>query len=246
MMGLNSFKTAKVFFGISAAILIFRVAMFGLSPTTTAPIKIACIAICGLISVLTYFLFRWVDRKAGAFAAKPTTLSQTVNSSTDSINVANTGTMGDVNYTTNTYHAPQNVIASPLKEDRTTASEWEQLADRFKQCSTWARADYQTTNGKTRWTVKEDPLCEVLCKKAGAMLLNSPKSRKAFSPMLPDGEEYINHWLEIVKRKTPSATYGYFFERQDDGSSVNHFHGVVNDIARTSSRLCLECSIHEI
>jgi hypothetical protein len=160
--------------------------------------------------------------------------------------IANTGTMGDVTYN-NTYNSHQSTDSKDdLKRSSPTASEWDALGDRFLKCSKFARVDYQITRGVTRWDVKEDKTLEALCVKAGAMLLKSPKSRSALMPMLPNEEDTLSQWLEIVKRRAVSHNTGYGTEHLDDGSSLLHTFGSISGLADASYRLCMECSAYEI
>jgi hypothetical protein len=161
-----------------------------------------------------------------------------------SYGIANTGTMRDVTY--NTYNSPPSTDSKDPKMSSPTASEWDALGDRFLQCSRFARVDYQITHGVTRWDVKEDKTLEALCKKAGAMLLKSPKSRSALMPMLPNEEDTLSQWLEIVKRRAVSYNTGYGTEHLDDGSSLLHTFGSISGLADASYRLCMECSAYEI
>jgi hypothetical protein len=157
--------------------------------------------------------------------------------------IANTGTIRDLSYTSNTYcptHSGDQKLSTP------TASEWDALGDRFLQCSKFARVDYQITRGVTRWDVKEDKTLEALCKKAGAMLLKSPKSRIALKPMLPNEQDTLSQWLEIVKRKSPSDSPKYWPETLYDGTQLVHVFGSINELSVVSYRLCLECSAYEI
>jgi len=159
--------------------------------------------------------------------------------------ISNTGTMRDVTYN-NIYNSPPNTDSKDPKMSGPTASEWDALGDRFLQCSKFARVDYQITHGVTRWDVKEDRTLEALCKKAGAMLLKSSKSRSALMPMLPNEEDTLSQWLEIVKRRTVCYNTGHGVEYLDDGSSLLHVFGSISGLADASYRLCMECAAYEI
>ncbi len=132
------------------------------------------------------------------------------------------------------------------KQNTISSSEWDALGDRFQQCSKSARVDYQITQGITRWDIKEDRTLEPLCKKAGAMLLQSPKSRLALLPMIPDEKDTLSQWLEIIKQRTVSHNIGHGIEHLDDGSSLVHTLGSIYGLAEASYQLCMECSAYEI
>jgi hypothetical protein len=129
------------------------------------------------------------------------------------------------------------------QENRVSSADWKQLADRFDKVNFGLSAGWQQTQGKTIWTLGDQQL-KSLCLLAGAMLLKSPYCSVNFEVIVTE-TDHVKRWLEFVKSNRTSTNVMHGTETLNDGSTVNHFFGSINDLARKSSSLCLECCAYE-
>ena len=98
------------------------------------------------------------------------------------------------------------------------------------------RADFQTTDGLNRWTVKyNDKITEALCRLAGAMLLRSQAVLSQLPPHVKRDTEPLNLWLNYIQyyfRVGPSGFIGF----EDDSKRLEQI-GSVQYLQGNSARL---------
>jgi hypothetical protein len=85
--------------------------VLGFDPSSSLKIQIVATFVGCLAIVSTFFLFRWVDRRALALETKAKSDSNTVHSLSGAMTVGNTGTIRDINLIDNSIH--QHTIESP-------------------------------------------------------------------------------------------------------------------------------------
>jgi hypothetical protein len=127
-----------------------------------------------------------------------------------------------------------------LAKPRITAAEWQALAEQFKLPHSNTRADYQTMDGITTWSVVVDPNCAALCRKAGAMLRNTPILFASMQPPVSDGADDEARWLEYLRQRfgADSSNYGM----NPDTNKIVAWFGSVSSIHHRSAIACTEFS----
>ena len=135
--------------------------------------------------------------------------------------------------------------AVPHDETREAAREWQHLADRFRYVPGQTRADFQTTDGLNRWTIKyNDKTTEALCRLAGTMLQRSQALLSQLPPHVKRDTEPLSLWLNYIQsyfRVGPSGFIGF----EGDSKRLEQI-GSVEDLQGKSAQLCMECSTIEL
>ena len=134
------------------------------------------------------------------------------------------------------------------------SSEWRDLADRFAAVSAYVRADWQQfggDNGAESWSVGGSTAddvyqCKALCSLAGTMLTKSLNVSAKLSERVRAHTDAGDRWLCFLKEHGAVTDTGYGLETLNNGKQQPIFLGSIQNLAKVSSRACIECSAKEI
>jgi hypothetical protein len=133
-----------------------------------------------------------------------------------------------------------------VQSSHVTSADWLQLSNGFKGIGQAVRADWSSCDGKVTWLIRMGTECEALCMRAGAMLSKSTGMKGLVKEDILSQKDHIDRWLEYVKDRGGLGPQSYFPDERRDGTTFFQYQATISDVPTTSSKLCLECSAHEI
>jgi hypothetical protein len=155
----------------------------------------------------------------------------------------------------NLYGASTKVIEEIRKEETaeaerersrpiTSANDWGHLRYRFEVLNgrgliaRWIQ-DGRGTTFNISGATSEDRL-EVLCRNAGMLLLHSGRTYESLLPIVKAETDHLRRWLLWIKERDsiPESILG---ESRESGDIQNWTGGKINDLIRSSVRICTEC-----
>lgn len=132
-----------------------------------------------------------------------------------------------------------------------TSGDWERLGQRLGQSCQFLRADSQKDRDwpTERWRIAggQSDMCESLLRKAGIMLLRSPKVRATLPDLIAQEPDPLVRWLSYLKHRGHHHISSHYNHVDNDGTG--HFGGVIGSIpelAHSSLVVCEECSAFEL
>ena len=130
-----------------------------------------------------------------------------------------------------------------------TCEEWQSLADRFHQLSTYTEADwFRDGDGVESWTIRNcdpDRQCEFLCQLAGAMLLRSPNVSANLSDTTRTERDNGYSWLYFLKDNKVPMKHLYGTATQSGQERV-FLMGTIARLSHQSYLMCIKCAAVEV
>lgn len=135
-------------------------------------------------------------------------------------------------------------------QDIIKASDWERMAEKLSESCRFLRADSQWTSATRSedWRIAggNGGMCEALLRKAGAMLLKSPKVRSGLSQEVLSENDNLDRWLLHLKQRGFHKVEFPAYEELEDGTKITHIMGGIGDLPGNSAQVCVECAAMEI
>jgi hypothetical protein len=146
-------------------------------------------------------------------------------------------------------HAAQEVENEP-EAPRITSGDWERLGRRLGQSCQFLSADSQKERDwpTERWRIAggQSDMCESLLRKAGVMLLRSPKIRATLPDSIAQEPDPLVRWLSYLKHRGHHRIGRYYNYEDDKGASHFGVIGSIPQLAHSSAVECQECSAIEL
>lgn len=140
-------------------------------------------------------------------------------------------------------------------EKLNVASRWEKLAADFERITPTVRATLQHGglgwNGEEiidRWDINGEGYkdCIPLCKKAGAILLDSPRVAAKLSSKVKSEADPVNRWLHYLQENHGAVRFDTHGVTMVAGKRQAVVMGDINELGRESARACRHCSAEEL
>jgi len=137
------------------------------------------------------------------------------------------------------------------------SGKWEQLASQFDKIPRtvtvqWQHGGLTFTGEKIQdlWTIRGEGYLDImpLCKKAGTMLLLSPKVLMRLSDKVKSEPNPVDRWLHFLKENHGALkidSHPAVF-RDHDGNEQIILMGDINELGAASARACADCSAEEL
>lgn len=135
-------------------------------------------------------------------------------------------------------------------ETKASATDWKDLADRFKETDSFVTAHWYEDRGEATWQIspgdKQGKEYASLCELAGSMLTRSPK----VCAMLPDKvrskSDPIERWLEFLKERGELHVTGHGVVREGEGQETRSILlGSIENLPGASRQACIHCAACE-
>ncbi len=132
-----------------------------------------------------------------------------------------------------------------------TRAEWMEMAREFRALpDSSVRADYDSKREvRHRWHVSGQfavPQVEVLCKRAGTMLLASPNLIKCLTYDVWAEEDPMSRWLEYLRKQRAFSTNRFHHRETATGVRLLDQVSCIEELPAASARACIECSSAEM
>ena len=127
------------------------------------------------------------------------------------------------------------------------SANWRDLAKDFDGLPERIRADWNRNGeGTESWRIAHQK-CEGLCKLAGAMLVKSPNIVTELPQSLQSESDPMFRWLSFLKEKNYLSRIQYGVESAETGKEPKIIlFGSIENVARVSAVVCIECAAMEI
>ncbi len=131
-------------------------------------------------------------------------------------------------------------------------AEWMEMAALFEKVQDLAvRADWSSTSAGESWRVCGGmPVAvrqaESLCKRAGTMLLASPRVTAGLADRVRAERDPLNRWLEFLRDRPGGLRVTLHGWEGDSADGHPVYGGAIDNLPTTSAHVCVECSAQEI
>jgi hypothetical protein len=124
------------------------------------------------------------------------------------------------------------------------SADWEALGEKLRPMCQSLRADsqYRSDTQRTTWRIAGagTAACASYLRRAGAMLLRSPKVREAISDAVLSEPDDLDRWLSFLQYRGCLRSGMQGWEEHDDGTKTIILLGSIDDLPEASFRACLD------